>query len=236
VEVALPAEIMLTATAFLSGWTGLTDLTANCIQIEPAVVGPAPNGPPPRPPFICPNEGPTHGRAVGGELLIRRPLSKRLSGWLAYTLSRSIRESRFVRLDGSTALATVPSEFDRTHVLNAILAYDLGRRWKVGSRFVFYTGTPYSALSGSVPVPPYNSRRDPPFFRLDVRIEKRWPLGKDGSIAFVVEGQNVTLSTERSGLGVDCAGEMTPEGGTNTCKRGVIGPITIPSIGVEALF
>lgn len=49
------------------------------------------------------------------------------------------------------------SEFDRTHVLNTVLSYDLGRRWRVGSRLVFYTGTPYSHLEGSQPIPPYNN-------------------------------------------------------------------------------
>jgi hypothetical protein len=241
IEVALPAEISLTATAFLSGWSGLTDLTASCIQILPATELPRPveergTDPPPIP-YTCPSEASVHGRAYGVELLVRRPLSKRLSGWLSYTLSRSTREAHFITVGGGDAVATVPSDFDRTHVLNAILAYDLGRRWRIGGRFVFYTGTPYSSLSGNVPLPPYNSLRDPSFYRLDVRLEKRWLIGRTGSIAFVFEGQNVTLSKEASSLGTDCTGEYSPEGGgTNRCQRAVIGPITIPSIGVEASF
>jgi hypothetical protein len=236
VEVALPAEVVLTLTGFLSGFTGLTDLTANCIQIMPAIVPAAPPGGGQPTPWTCPNEQAVHGRAYGVELLVRRPLSKRLSGWLSYTLSRSMREAHFVTLEGGDAVATVPSEFDRTHVLNAILAYDLGRRWRAGTRFVFYTGAPYSALSGNVPIPPYNNQRDPPFFRLDLRLEKRWPLGESGSIALVFEGENVTLSKEMSGLGIDCMGIVTAAGGTNTCKRAELGPITIPSVGLEAFF
>jgi TonB dependent receptor/TonB-dependent Receptor Plug Domain/Gram-negative bacterial TonB protein C-terminal len=238
VEVALPSEIVLTATGFLSGWSGLTDLTASCIQIMPATEPPGPGPTEPVPtPYTCPSSASVHGRAYGFELLVRRPLSKRLSGWLSYTLSRSLREAHFITPQGGDAVATVLSDFDRPHVLNAILAYDLGRRWRAGSRFVFYSGTPYSPLSGNVPVPPYNSMRDPPFFRLDVRLEKRWPLGKTGSIAFVFEGQNVTLSKEASGLGLDCIGEFTTEkGGTTKCTRSMVGPITIPSVGVEAFF
>ena len=98
----------------------------------------------------------------------------------------------------------MPSEFDRTHVLNAILSYDLGRRWRAGSRFVFFTGQPYSKLDGSLPVPPYNDQRFPPFYRVDVRLEKRWPLGQDGAIAFVFEGQNVTLSKQGYAGAIDC--------------------------------
>ena len=130
----------------------------------------------------------------------------------------------------------MPSEFDRTHVVNAVVAYDLGRRWRAGSRFVLYSGAPYSRLEGNVPVAPYNTLRDAPFFRLDVRLEKRWLLGHDRSIAFIVEGQNVTLSKEPSSLGIDCIGVGSPAGGTNSCKRAELGPITIPSVGVEGFF
>ena len=240
IELGLPGELTVTATGFLSGWTGLTDLTHNCVQIEPPTMPPfdpnLPQPPPEPPPYVCPNNRPVHGRSYGVELLVRRSISKRLSGWLSYTLSRSEREAHFVTFQGTEAVASVPSEFDRTHVLNVILGYDLGRRWRAGGRFVFYTGQPYSALAGTVPVPPYNDRRDAPFYRVDVRLEKRWPFGKTGSIAFVLEGQNVTLSKETTGLDTDCYGNVGPAGGTLECKRASIGPITIPSIGVEAFF
>jgi hypothetical protein len=88
-----------------------------------------------------------------------------------------------------------------------------------------------------VPVPPYNGYRDSPFFRVDVRLEKRWSLGKDGYVAFIVEGQNVTLSKEVTPFGLDCSGTMSPQGGgTTQCKHSAIGPVTIPSLGAEASF
>lgn len=237
-ELSLPGEVTLTTTGFLSLWSGLTDVTAMCLQVMPPTTPPQadPNATPPAVPFVCPDDQPVDGHAYGFELLVRRPLSKRLSGWLSYTLSRSTREAHFATLSGGTAGANVVSEFDRTHVLNAILAYDLGRRWRLGGRFVFYTGAPYSDLSGNVPVPPYNDHRGPPFYRLDVRLEKRWSLGKDRSIALVIEGLNVTLSRETSTLGMNCMGDMTPQGGTTQCTPSRFGPLTIPSIGVEAFF
>jgi len=236
-EVALPADFVLTATGFVSGWWGLTDLTANCYQLMPPTTPANTTGQPrPEPPYQCPDDKQVDGRAYGVELLLRRPLSKRLSGWLSYTLSRSTRAAHFPTLEGGEAVATVASEFDRTHVLSAILAYDLGNGWHVGGRIVFYTGAPYSALAGSVPVPPYNNRRTPAFVRLDVRLEKRWRLGRDSSIAFVLEGQNVTLSKEVTGLGLNCMGLMSADAGTTQCTQSEIGPITIPSVGVEAFF
>jgi hypothetical protein len=237
IEVALSADIVVTATGFLARWSGLTDLTATCFEIMPGRSGPPPEPAQPRgpAPYHCPNAEPVDGRAHGLELLVRRPLSKRLHGLLSYTLSRSTREAHFITLAGGDDVATVPSEGDRRHVLNAVVGYDLGRRWRAGARSVFFTGTPYSNMDGTVPVPPYNGLRQPAFFRADIRLEKRWSLGKSGSIAFVLEGQNVTLSKEKA-TGLDCRSEASPEMVTTNCTRGEIGPITIPSVGVEAFF
>jgi len=80
------------------------------------------------------------------------------------------------------------------------------------------SGTPYSDLAGNVPVAPYNNHRDPPFFRLDLRL------------AFIAVVQNATLSTEATPFAQDCA----RENGSFQCHHTAFGPITIPSIGVEA--
>lgn len=226
IEIGLPADIVVTATGFLTRLSGLTDLTNMCIENGGGAPGVAPT-------YVCPDSQPVTGHAYGLEILARRPLSKRLSGWLSYTLSRSTRDARFLTADGGVVSATVPSDADRTHVLNAVLALELGARWRVGGRGLFYSGSPYSRLEGVIPVPPYNAYRTPSFFRLDVRLEKRWRLGNSGSLAFVVEGQNVTLSTEYSGQALNC---MDSPGVATSCKLGKIGPITLPSIGLEAFF
>jgi len=69
----------------------------------------------------------------GLEVFVRRALTERLGGFVSYTLSRSNRAVG--RLEG-------PSSFDRTHVFNAAVAYDLGRAWRAGIRTVVYTGIP----------------------------------------------------------------------------------------------
>jgi TonB family protein len=233
-ELALPADLTLTASGFYSHFWGLTDSSAQCFQFQPGSVDPRPPGAG-QPPFVCPDNEPVDGQAYGVELLLRRPFSQRLSGMVSYTLSRSTRRAHFLTPAGGDDVATVASEFDRTHVLNGILSYDLGRRWRVGTRLLFYTGTPYSQRDGSLPVPPYNAYRRPAFYRLDFRLEKRWSLGPTGSIAFVLEGQNVSLRKESS-QGLDCQTLATTQSETTTCKNSTIGPITIPSVGVEAFF
>jgi TonB family protein len=152
----------------------------------------------------------SQGYALGLELNLYRPLSERLGGFLSYTLSRSMR---------SQGREHYPNAFDRTHVLNLALAYELGRKWRVGGRIVFYTGTPEEPEADDLVAPPRSrspSRSDP-FFRLDVRLEKRWDLSEHTWLAFVTEIMNATLSQETFG-------------------DEAIGPITIPSIGLEAGF
>ena len=83
---------------------------------------------------------------------------------------------------------------------------------------MFYTGSPYSDNyppgQGS-PLPPLNDRRFPPFYRVDVRLEKRWSLGKERSIAFVAEVQNVTLSKEARAY--NCSGTQIGSTNSTTC-------------------
>jgi hypothetical protein len=154
----------------------------------------------------------TMGSSYGFEFYLKRRLTSRLGGFLSYTLSRSTRS-----YDNREYVAT----FDRTHVANAAVAYDLGRRWRAGTRLVFYTGLP----KASDPSDP-GSTRLPPFFRADVRLEKRWQLGEKVWIAAVAEWLNATLSKEAVSTSCTLSG----------CQTETIGPVTIPSLGVEGGF
>ncbi len=155
------------------------------------------------------------GRGVGAELMLRRSLSHDLGGFFAYTLSRSERSSG--RLAG-------PAATDRTHVLQVAASYDLGRHWRLGSRLMFYSGTPALVLDlAEARHPP----RAPPFWRLDWRLEKRWMLsGSSGYWGLVFEVLNATLNREVSER--DCT--------ERPCIDDSFGPLTIPSVGVEAAY
>ena len=153
-----------------------------------------------------------NGSAYGLEIYFKRKLTSRLGGFLSYTLSRSTRTANNMDFIAS---------FDRTHVLNAAIAYDLGRNWRAGTRGTFYTGSP----KAPDPTDP-SSTRLAPFFRLDLRLEKRWQLNRRWWISFVAEWMNVTLTKES--IGTSC----TLQG----CQETKIGPVTIPSIGIEGGF
>jgi hypothetical protein len=157
-------------------------------------------------------EARTSGNSYGLELFLKRKLTSNLGGFLSYTLSHATR---------SYGNRVYTASFDRTHVLNAALAYNLGRNWRAGTRLVFYTGLP----KAPDPTDP-DSTRLPPFFRVDLRLEKRWDLGKKWWISFVAEWMNATLSKEAISTTCNLQG----------CQAQEIGPVTIPSLGVEGGF
>lgn len=152
----------------------------------------------------------TMGESFGLELLLRRRLTRRLGGFISYTLSRSTRQA-----DGRRYVAA----FDRTHVANVALAYELGRGYRAGARVMFYTGLPGTTESGP-------RGRLPSFFRLDLRAEKRFRLGDHAFLSVVAEWMNATLSKEA--VSTTCS--------LNGCQAQMIGPVTIPSLGVEGGF
>jgi hypothetical protein len=171
------------------------------------------------------------GQSYGLELSAKRPLTEHLAGYFAYTLSRSTR---------SVGAAKALAAFDRPHVLHAAAAYDLGRRYRAGARLSAYSGMPAELEDEDQgegrddrpgrdePQGPRGKfQRAPTFLRLDLRFEKNWRIGTDGAnLSLVLEILNATLSKETIEY------ECRPSG----CTGEVIGPVTIPSIGLEAFF
>jgi len=122
------------------------------------------------------------GYVAGVETLLKYKPDPRFFGWLAYTLSRSVRQ-------GSAAEDPYLFQYDQTHNLILLGSYRLGRGWEFGARFRIVSGpldTPvvgppslpalYSA-DGAAYVPLQGkafSERLPLFHQLDVRVDKRW--------------------------------------------------------------
>ncbi len=155
------------------------------------------------------------GHAYGLELMLRRSLARNVGGFVSYTLSRSTRSDG--NLEG-------PATTDRTHVLNVALSGNLGRNWRLGGRWLFYSGIPaHVAYIQAAQSPP----RTPPFWRLDFKLQKRWYIKRpDAWWGVVFEVLNTTLNKEVLNGNCDAF----------TCKYESIGPVTIPSIGAEGAF
>jgi len=112
------------------------------------------------------------GYAYGLELYVKKQ-EGRLTGWLSYTLSRSMRV-----VPGINEGKAYPSSYDRTHVASLVASYELSRRVILSATWVFSTGNPTS-----YPIAKYdiqgntiyyyasrNSNRIPDFHRLDISL------------------------------------------------------------------
>jgi TonB family protein len=182
-----------------------------------------------------------HGRAYGLELIARRRLGNRLFGWLAYSLSRSERD--YGGISGWR-----PTDFDETHLVNAVVSYALGRSWTVAGTFHYNTGRPVTPQpiitfrpgegdpGAPPPLPPEvarNSDRLPSFWRVDARIEKReafdtWYLD------FYVDWLNISLQREITDYSWI---ETMDQTGQVVVKKHGNGPLlTIPTMGLRAEF
>ena len=116
-------------------------------------------------------------RAGGLEVLFRKNEGK-LTGWIAYTLSRSEQQTlgrtpSEVGIDYGNWYAT---PYDKTHDISITTNYDLNKRWNLNANFIYQTGQPitypnaqYQFSGFSIPnFESRNSSRLPAYHRLDV--------------------------------------------------------------------
>jgi hypothetical protein len=112
------------------------------------------------------------GYAYGLELYAKKQ-EGRLTGWLSYTWSKSMR--KVPDFNGGKAY---PSSYDRTHNVSFVASYELKRRLTLSTTWVYLTGNPTS-----YPVAKYdvqgntfyyyssrNSNRIPAYHRLDLSL------------------------------------------------------------------
>jgi len=141
---------------------------------------------------------PGHARSYGLEVLLRKNSGK-LTGWVAYTLSRSE-----IRVSGPYEGETInegdyyATNYDKTHDITIVATYTFSPKWDVGAIFSFQTGRPATYPSAraefetGITYPVYNNRnqdRIPNYHRLDLsanwtpnpkpdgRWESSWSFG-----------------------------------------------------------
>jgi len=211
IEGHLPLGLRSTVTAFYNVDRNTNDFVGDCGTLA----------------TNCDQVNRVNGRTYGLEVLVQRALTERISGWVAYTLSRAERYIGNV---------TYLSPFDRTHMLSAVLSYDFGHGYRAGVRTTYYTGRPdipSFAFPGSVTDFEFSpgqvpQHRLPSFFRVDARVEKRWELGNKRWITAIVEFFDANLAREA----IDFQCNVT----TGLCNSQLVGPIALPSVGVDVGF
>jgi len=145
------------------------------------------------PPLAGALTGDGRGHSYGGQLLVRLSAWRGLSGWVAYTLSRSVRkdaDSRPLR----------PFDLDQTHILAAVAGYRRGG-FGFGLRLRYSSGFPRTQVIDAY----YDSRSDryqpvfgihndirlPDFVQLDARVDRDFRFRRL-ALSLYLEVQNVT--------------------------------------------
>lgn len=118
-----------------------------------------------------------NARAYGLELLFRKSKGK-LTGWLAYTLSKTEQQTPG-RTSAETGIVNgnwYNTNYDKPHDVSITASYELNQKWQVSTNFAYQTGLPTTFPQGqylfenlTVPVfSPRNSNRLPDYHRLDI--------------------------------------------------------------------
>ncbi len=116
-------------------------------------------------------------RSYGLEVLFRKNEGK-LTGWVAYTLSKSEQQTpgRNANEIGINNGQWYSSAFDKLHNLAVTSSYNLNKKWSFGANFILQTGQPATFPKGQytyqdLVIPSYglrNENRLPYFHHLDV--------------------------------------------------------------------
>jgi hypothetical protein len=111
------------------------------------------------------------GRAYGVEWLLKKKSGK-LTGWIAYTLSKTER-----KIDGINHNEWYNAKQDRTHEFSVVSSLQLSEKWVLSANWVYYTGNAVTFPAGKYIVrtdrlvyyyTERNSYRMPAYHRLDI--------------------------------------------------------------------
>ena len=185
------------------------------------------------------------GRMYGLELLLKHNQGKRFFGWIAYSLSRSLRNSPIPYSSSFTSWdpnSWYLNSLDQTNNLQIIGSWKLPWSFEAGLRYQYTTGNPvtpnlgytehiaqydaetggYDRLSGTP-----RSDRMGPYNQLDMRVGKKFTYDKWIFTGYI-DVQNVNYFWYNS--------PSTYQYSYDGFERQTIGGIIIPSIGLKAEF
>ncbi|MGB1103388.1 MAG: TonB-dependent receptor [Crocinitomicaceae bacterium] len=143
-----------------------------------------------------------NGQTYGFEVFLQQKLVKNIFYVVSYTYVRSL----FSGLDGEF----IPSAWDSQHLLSSTFGWNFGKGWKLGLKYRFAGGTPYTPFdldasqeayaftgNGVLDFNAVNSVRLRSFNQLDFRLDKIINL-KKVSFDFYIDIQNITAFEQES--------------------------------------
>ncbi len=167
------------------------------------------------------------GHITGTELKLRTQ-TPQSTGWIAATVSRSVRVDRA----GEPAH---PFEYDQPLNLVALYTRELPRGWRLGGRLRFALGTPYTEVLSNIEtadhtwIPVFGDElgvRLPPFFALDARLDKQWDFQRWRFSLYL----DVTNVTNRRNV------ELMSFNNDFSQERPITGLPIVPAFGFRADF
>lgn len=171
------------------------------------------------------------GYAYGIDLLLRKNMGEKLSGWLSVSLSEAKRKNtvtgkRFV------------FEYDQPVNATAVLTYDFSPRWTLGAKLWLHSGSPYTKVIGAqedeniagLYIPEYgplNGERTPFYHRMDIRLDRELKTTGRFNLSAYLEVLNLLDIKNISGY--DYNNDYTERTGVSQFPR-------IVAIGIKANF
>ena len=138
--------------------------------------------------------------ARGIEVYLKKDAGRKITWWASYGLSHvNDKIAKIVHHDGGTVHynTQLPSIYDQRHTFYFDLNYRLNSKWQFNLAWQYHTGCPYTDLvtvaEQNYKTPTmgdYNSKRYPPYHRLDVRINRHIDSSR-GRITAYLEIMNV---------------------------------------------
>ncbi|MEM6789414.1 MAG: TonB-dependent receptor, partial [Myxococcota bacterium] len=182
------------------------------------------------------------GYVAGAELLMKYKPDDHFFGWVAYTLSRSIRRNA----PGEPEYLV---DFDQPHILTILGSYRFDSGWEIGSRFRFVSGNRidpivcdatnqqcsdtrinalYNSTGGFTPIQfgGISSERLPPFHALDIRVDRKWQF-KHWAFSAYLDVQNAYNNQNIEAISYNFS---------FTGRTPVAGIPILPSIGLRGEF
>jgi TonB family protein len=188
------------------------------------------------------------GYVGGGELLVKYKPDRHFFGWIAYTLSRSVRSDGYDA--NGVPLPQHLFQYDQPHILTILGSYNFRNGWEFGARFRLVSGslvTPnacdqtlpgcsatrvnslFNATTGTyTPIPASGqfSERLPIFHQLDLRVDRSFRF-KTWKLSAYLDIQNVYNQSNVDGLSYNF----------NYTTRSFVSDLPIlPSIGMRGEF